>query len=161
GVCPMRGRRMIRPKQVISCRKPLVEVLLHDRYRNFAAPKDAREPSMAGEHVKEFFLEHRRDAFSQWRKTGMRKHRQLIFAVPIEKLSIGKKMEPVVDGRVDGAEQAIAAKSPPLKQLPRLELSRIAKIIDQQVAHLPAVTHFLAVHTGQRLAIVFRRRRID
>src|SRR5689334_10270324 len=91
----------------------------------------------------------------------MRKHRQLIFAVAIDEFSISEKIEPVVNRRIERAQEAIATKSAPLEELSSLELSRIAKIIDQQIAHLPAVPHLFAVHPRERLAVVLRGCRID
>ena len=62
---------MISAKEVIGCRKPLVEVLLHDGDRNLAGPENPREAGVTGEHMEKFFLEHRRNAFGQRRKSGV------------------------------------------------------------------------------------------
>jgi hypothetical protein len=42
-----------------------------------------------------------------------------------------------------------------------LDLARVAEVVDQQVAHLEAVAHLLAVHASEALQVVGRGRRLD
>jgi hypothetical protein len=101
---------------------------------------------MSGEHMKVFLFQHRRDAFGQRREGRMAQHRQLILAITVDELGVGEEVEPVVYRRVKRIQEPVTTERSPFQKFSRFEFSRIAEVVDEQVAHLPAVAHFFAVH---------------
>ncbi len=53
-----------------------------------------------------------------------------------------KKVHPVVDLDVEGAEEALILEGTTLQHFLRFDLARISEVVDQQCAHLPTVAHF-------------------
>src|SRR4030095_3324882 len=121
---------MIGSEQVISSRQPLVEILLHDSDWDLSRTQYPGQAGMTGKHVEVLFLEHCRYALGQRRKCGVAEHGQLLFAAPVDKFSVGKKIQPVVHRRIERAKQSVATKCPSLQELSRFQLSRITKIIN-------------------------------
>lgn len=124
---------------------PLVKVFLDDFRGNLSRLDNPCEPALAGEEVKRLLLEHGPHATRQWGKPGMMEHSELVLSIPVYKSGVGEKIEPVIDRLIEGSEEAIPFKGPPLQELSGLQLSGIAEMGNQEVAHLPFVAH-LAVH---------------
>ena len=69
-----------------------------------------------------------------------------------------KKSHPVVHVHVEGAEKPAVLPRPALEELARLDLSRFTEVVDQEVAHLPAVPHFLGHDPADAVRVVVRGR---
>src|SRR5919106_4591845 len=121
---------MIRTEKVESGGQPFVKIFLDDGNGDFSRSHNSSQSSVAGKHVKELFLEHRRDAFGQRRKARMAQHGQLIFAVAINKLCVGKKIKPVLDRGIERAKKPIALERPSFQEFSGFEFSRITEIVN-------------------------------
>ena len=90
-----------------------------------------------------------------------REHVELELAVAVHELGVGEEVDPVVHVHVEGAEQAVVLPGAPLEQLARLDLARLAEVVDEQVAHLPAVAHLLDHDPADALGVVVGGRGLE
>ena len=108
-----------------------------------------------------FFPQHRRHGLSQGLEGGVTEHGELEFAVAVHKIRVGEEIQPVAHVLVEGPEQPFALEGAALQHLLRLDAPAVAELVDQQVAHLPAVPHLLRHHAAQRLPVVFGGRGLE
>ena len=145
---------MVRPEQIEGGGKPLVAVLLQDRDGNLPGLHDAAKAVVAGAEVERFFLEHRRHALGQGLEARIGEHGELELAVAVHELRVSEKVQPVLHRLVESAQQPIVGKGAPLEQLLRLNAPGAAKLVNQQMAHLPAVAHLFRHHAHQAQVVV-------
>jgi hypothetical protein len=62
---------------------------------------------------------------------------------------------------VERAQQPGVLVGAPFEKSLRFQLARLAKVVDQHMAHLPAMALLLAHHAQQALTIIIRWRRVD
>src|SRR5881409_859586 len=111
--------------------------------------------------MKKFFFEHCGHTLGHRSKRRMAEHRQLKFTIPVDKLSVGEEIEPVVNQRVERAQQPITFENSSLQKFSNLQFSGISKVVNQEIAHLPTIAHFLTIDTNQSLAIIISRDRFE
>jgi len=108
---------------------------------------------VAGAHVEGFFPQHVRHGAAERGKGRVLQHLQLELAVAIDKVGVGEEIHPVVDIDVESAEQTFVFEGTALKHLLGFNFAGVAKVIEQERAHLPAVTHFFDHDPRERAAI--------
>src|SRR5713101_3799480 len=146
---PVRRRRVIRAEQVVGARNPFVEILLHQPSRDHSRFNHAPKAVVASTHVEGFFAQHVRCRAPKRCEGGELQHLKLELAVTVDEVGVGEEVEPVVDVDIECAQQAFIFKSTALQHFLRFDFSRRAEEIDEQGAHLPAVTHLFDHHAGQ------------
>src|SRR5215471_8711859 len=153
---PVRRARAVHAEQVIAHWHPLVDELLHDRERHHAGLDDSLHAVLPGAQVEGFLLEHGDHGLRQRRKAGVAEHSELELSVAIDEICVGEEVEPVIDILVEGTEQAPLLERAPLEHLLRFDAPAVTEMVDQQVAHLPAVAHLLCHNAAERLPVVLR-----
>src|SRR6266852_197563 len=148
-VRPVRRRGMIGAEQVIRTRNPLVEIFLHEPLRDDSGFDHAAQTVVAGAHVEGFFAQHVRGRAAERCEGGKLQHLELEFTVAVDEVGVGKEVEPVVDVDVECAQQAFIFKSTALQHFLRFDFAGGPEEVDEQGAHLPAVTHLFDHHAGQ------------
>src|ERR1700752_2681134 len=108
--------------------------------------------------VERFLAQHRIHGLRKRLEARIAQHRELKFSVPIYKSGVGEEIEPIVDDLIKRAQQTLLFESAPLEHLLRLHFAAVTEMVDQQVAHLPAVAHFLGHDAAERLAVMFAGR---
>src|SRR5437867_11421238 len=121
---------MIRAEQIICGRQPFVEIFLHHGERDLSRSEDSRQTGVTREHMKKFFFEHCGHTLGQRGKRRMAEHRQLKFTIPVDKLSVRKEIEPVVNRRVERTQQPIAFEGSSLQKFSSLQFSGISKVVN-------------------------------
>ena len=111
---------------------------------------------MARAEVEALLAEHRPHRAGERREARRREHVELELAVPVDELGVGEEVDPVVHVDVEGAEQPAVLPGAPLEELARLDLSGFAEVVDEQVAHLPAVAHLLDHDAADAVGVVVR-----
>src|SRR3989442_1804205 len=157
-VGPVRRRRMISAEQVVGTRNPFVEIFLNEPRGNYTGFDNPSKPVIASSHVKSFLAQHVRHRASERREGRVFQHLQLKFSVTIDKIRIGKKIHPIINVNVERSQQAFVLESAPLQHFLGFDFAGIAKMFDEQCAHLPAVAHLLDHDTGDCAAIPVGRR---
>ena len=155
-VCPVRRRRVICTKQVVRTREPFVQILLNKPGRNDSCLHNPAQSVIACAHVECLFAQHVRHRAAQGRECRVLQHLQLELAIAVHKIGVGEEVHPVVDIDVERAQQSLVLEGAALQHLLRFHFSRIAKMIHQQSAHLPPVTHLFDHHARDGAAIPIR-----
>ena len=150
---------MVGAKKIVGAGNPLVQIFLQEPARHHARLGNALQASVAGAHVERLFAQHVAHGAAHRRKGGIFQHLQLEFAVAVNEIGVGKKIEPVVNRLVERAQQALALKGAALQHLLRFHFAGVAKVFDKQRAHLPAMAHLFDHHPGQGAPVVIRGRR--
>ena len=91
----------------------------------------------------------------------MMEHGELVLSISVYKSGVGEKPEPVIERLVEGSEEAIPFKGPPLQELSGLQLSGIAEMGNQEVAHLPPVAHLVVHDPKEALEVLGGGGRVD
>src|SRR5262249_3610739 len=155
---PMRGRRMVGAEEVVGAGDPLVQVFLHQPARDHAGLGDARQPGIAGPHVEGLFTQHVAHGAAQRSEGRVLEHLQLKFAVAIDEVGEGEKVQPVIALLIERSQQALVLIGFALQHLLRFHLAGGAEVLDQQRTHLPTVAHLLDHHPRKRGAVVIAGR---
>src|SRR3984957_4803424 len=151
---PMRRARGIDAEEVVAYRNPLIDIFLDDGQRPDARLHDSLQSVMTRAQMERCFAQHRLHRLRERLEARIAQHGQLKFSVAIDEIGVGEEIEPIVDDLIKRAEQPLLFESAPLKHLLRFHFSAVAKMIDQQVAHLPAVPHFFRHHAAERFAVM-------
>src|ERR1700691_1136637 len=149
---------MIGAEKIERTRDPLDQIFLQQQARSLPSLHHPTQPVVAGSHVKGFFPQHVRGRASERRKGRILEHLELELTIAVYKIGVGKKVEPVVHVNVEGSQQTFVLKRPPLQHLLRLDFARRSEEVDEQSAHLPAMTHLLDHDAGDRATIPLRGR---
>ena len=116
---------------------------------------------MAGSEVEALLAQHRSHRARERREARRREHVELELAVAVDELGVREEVDPVVDVDVEGPEQAVVLPGAALEELARLDLPGLAEVVDEQVAHLPAVAHLLDHDPAGAVGVVVRRRALE
>src|SRR2546427_10696954 len=129
---PVRRARAVHAKQVVAHRHPLVDELLDDGERHHTRADNALDAVLARAQVERFLAQHRDHRLRHRGKSRVTQHGKLELAVAIDEIGVGEEVEPVVDVLVEGPEQTLLIKRPPLQHLLRLDAPAVAEMVDQQ-----------------------------
>ena len=149
---------MVVAEQVERPRQPLVVKFLLNVDGHDAGLRDALESGHARAEVERFFAQHRTHASRERREAAVREHLQLIFAVAVHVVLVCEQIQPMFDGRVERDEQAGALIRAPLQHFFRFDAPVVAEMIDEEMAHLIAMTSLFDEDAADGIQIVFRRR---
>src|SRR6202008_2178932 len=114
---PVRGTGAVHAEKIQAHRNPLVDVLLNDLQWNHASLDNTLDAILPGAEMKGLFLEHGNHGLRQRRESGEAEHGELVFAVAIHKIRVHKKVQPIVDVLIKGAEQTLLVEGAPLQHL--------------------------------------------
>ena len=92
---------------------------------------------------------------------GGREHVELELPVAVDELGVREEVDPVVHVHVEGAEQPVVLPGAALEELARLDLPGLAEVVDEQVAHLPAVAHLLDHDPADAVGVVVGGRGLE
>ena len=147
-VKPVRGARLIHSEQVVAHRNPFVHVFLNDIERHHFRFYNALETIMTGAQMERFFPQHRIHGLRQRLESRITQHGELEFSIAVHEIRVGEKVQPVGHFLIEGAKQALGFKCAAFQHFLGFHFSTVAEVIDQQMAHLPAVPHFFGHHAA-------------
>src|SRR5262249_54686800 len=148
-------------EEIEADRQPAVENLLYDLDRNFVGPKNSLQTAQASKKVKGLFVQHRSHAVAERGKPRMAEHFELIHAIPIDKCSKSKEIDPIFHRLVKGPQEPFLFVGATFQKFSRLSFPFIAEVAHQEIAHLPAMAHLLGIDSYNGAKILFRRGRIE
>src|SRR5512145_1733899 len=88
-------------------------------------------------------------------------HGELELAVAVDETSISEEVHPVFHLLVKCPQEPCSLVGPSFQEFSRFEFPRVAKMADQHVAHLPAMTLLFAHDAHQALQIIVAGRGIE
>ncbi len=123
------------------------------------ALEDPRDARLADEHVMGFLGQHEPRRSRQRVERALGEREQLRFAVTVGEHREHEEVEPVLDGLVEGVQDArlVAVAALALEQILRLVAAVASEVRVQEVDHGPEMTPFLDVHLEQVAQIVEAR----
>src|SRR6266700_4680432 len=145
---------MISAEKIVGTGDPLVQVFLHQPAGNNAGFSDARQSGIAGAHVERLFPEHITHGAAQRSEGGVLQHLELELAIAVDKVGEGEEVQPVVALFIKGAEHALVFIRLAFQHFLGLDFARGTKVVDQQGAHLPAVTHLFNHDAGEAGTVI-------
>src|SRR5256885_5466271 len=121
---------------------------------------DPRDAALADEHVVRLLGQHEAARARQRVEPRLGEREQLVLAVAVGERGEHEERDPVLDGLVEGREDAwlVGVARAPLEEVARLLTPVAAEVRVKEVDHRPQVAALLDVHLEEAPEVVERRR---
>src|SRR6185437_8611103 len=158
---PMCRAGLVHAEKIVADGNPLVHVFLHDAERHRSGGDNSLEAVVARAEMEGLLAQHRIHGLGERLEAGIAEHGELEFTVAVHEIGVREEIEPVADFLIEGAEEAARFKGAALEHFLRLDAAAVAEMVDEEVAHLPAVAHFLGDHAAEGFAVVLAGRMLE